>query len=122
MTASVLAEPSKVIEKRSGIGHYGLSSPLIGHGYGLGHGYSLGHGFGHAIGGHGLALSASPGIGYAGPGIGYGGPVGLSSGAVIGADVHTTVTKHVGVPIPAPYPVPVDRPYPVPVKVSSDQE
>lgn len=133
MTASVLGEPSKVIEKRSGIGHYGLSSPLIGHGYGLGHGYSLGHGIGHAIGGHAIgghalgAISAGPAFGYAGPGIGYGGPaiglssgaIGLHSGAIIGADVHTTVTKHVGVPVPAPYPVPVDRPYPVPVKVSN---
>jgi hypothetical protein len=94
---SVLAEPSKVVQKRSGLGHYG--APALGHGYGLG----LGHG-----------LGLGPGIpsGYALGGIG------LGHGTVVGADVHTTVTKHIGVPVPAPYPVAVDRPVPYPVKVS----
>lgn len=77
-----------MVQKRSGIGHYGLGGLSLGHGYGLGHGYSLGHGL--ALGG----------------------------GTVVGADVHTTVTKHIGVPVPAPYPVAVDRPVPYPVKVS----
>lgn len=101
LTASVLAEPSKVVQKRSGlVGHYG-AAPLLGHGLGYGHGY--GHGYGYGLGGLGSGLA-------------------LSSGTIVGADVHTTVTKHVGVPVPAPYPVAVDRPVPYPVKVCSITE
>ncbi|KAF9823082.1 hypothetical protein SFRURICE_015562 [Spodoptera frugiperda] len=111
LAASVLAdpEPSKVVQKRSGlVGHFG--APLIGHGVALGHGYA-GHLAGPIAAGH---LGGPIAAGYAaGPYLG--GPVGA---AIVGADVHTTVTKHVGVPVPAPYPVPVDRPYPVAVKVA----
>lgn len=100
LTASVLAEPSKVVQKRSGlVGHYG--GALISHGIG---GYGYGGGLGYAGG-------------YGGFGSGIASGLGLSSGTIVGADVHTTVTKHIGVPVPAPYPVAVDRPVPYPVKV-----
>lgn len=124
MAASVLAEPepTKVVQKRSGlVGHYGISEPLIGHEIALGHGVGIGHA--HIAAG---PLSLGPAhyggaIGYSGPGFG---PAGIVAGpgvggTIVGANVHTTVTKHVGVPVPAPYPVAVDRPYPVPVKVNN---
>lgn len=131
MAASALAdpEPSKVVQKRSGlVGHYGVSAPLIGHSVGLGHGLAIGHGHLEAASyslGHGhiagpIGYSAGYGPGFAGAfGPVVSGPAGPAiSGAIVGANVHTTVTKHVGVPVPAPYPVAVDRPVPVPVKVS----
>jgi hypothetical protein len=67
----------------------------------------VGH-FGAPLLAHGYGVAAH----------GYGvGPLAYSSGAVVGAQLHTTVTKHVGVPVPAPYPVAVDRPVPYAVKV-----
>lgn len=101
------AKPSKVVQKRSGlVGHYGLGAPLIGHGVGIAHGYGLGYG----LGGIGYGSGALVAGGYA---------AGLASGPILGANIHTSVTKHVGVPVPAPYPVAVDRPVPVPVKVGT---
>lgn len=129
MTASVLAEPSKVVQKRSGlVGHYGEAI----------FGDSLAYHAGPAFANAALAgpAYAGPAVAHAigGPGVvagpGFGGPVvagplgaglvanGLASSAIIGANVHTTVTKHVGYPVPAPYPVAVDRPVPYPVRVS----
>lgn len=120
MATAVLGEPSKVIQKRSGlVGHYAAAAPVIAHGYSLG-GYGLG---GYGLGGYGSGLGVGLGSGVgaalaAGPGLAVGSGIGALSGArIVGADVHTTVTKHVGVPVPAPYPVAVDRPYPVAVRV-----
>lgn len=65
----------------------------------------------------GLGLS-SPGS-YFGGGLGLGGGTLFGGGQTIGlghqVNTHTTITRNIGVPVPAPYPVTVERQIPVPV-------